>query len=77
MSAAIQRADWVTTPEGGLGIVRRVAKDGTWADVRWREAELGEWSKRMRVSALRVLHTIPIGDGWTVTDLDARDRVRR
>lgn len=60
----IKRYDWVTTKTGGRGIVKRVAKDGTWADVDW-----GAWSKRMPTSLLIVLTTIPIGDGWTVTDI--------
>lgn len=60
----IRRSDWVTTKHGGTGIVRRVAKDGTWADVDW-----GTHSKRMRTDKLIILTTIPIGEGWTVTDV--------
>ena len=64
----VKRADWVTTPFGGRGIVRRVAKDGTWADVRWRDGHL-EWSKRMRIAALIVQTSLPLGGGLTVTDM--------
>lgn len=37
------------------GIVIRVAKDGTWADVRWQEKATGEeWTKRMLCRHLTV-----------------------
>jgi hypothetical protein len=43
----------------GFGIVLRVARDGSWADVRWRNADLGEWSKRhTNVSVL-----VPVDEG--------------
>lgn len=63
----VKRADWVTTKSGGRGIVRRLAKDGSWADVRWR-AGGEEWSKRMPTTSLIPLHTIPLAGG-TVTDM--------
>ena len=47
-----------------VGLVLRVAKDGSWADVDW-----GGWAKRMLQTSLVVKTTIPFGDG-TVTDLD-------
>lgn len=59
----IKIADWVTC-SGCKGIVKRLAKDGTWADVDW-----GTHRKRMPVTALTVVTTLPIGDGWTVTDM--------
>ena len=65
----IQRADWVTTKTGGRGFVTRLARDGSWADVRWWERELGEWTKRMRTEHLIVVTTLDLGDGWTVTDV--------
>ncbi len=73
----VKRADWVTTKNGGIGVVKRLAHDRSWADVWWRDPELGEWVKRMPTSALIVLHTIPIGDGWTVTDIDREEELRR
>lgn len=73
----VKRANWVTTRTGGRGIVTRVARDGSWADVKWREAELGEWTKRMRTDTLIVEHTIALGDGWTVTDLLREQELRR
>ena len=60
----VKRADWVTTPYGGHGIVRRVSKNGSWADVDW-----GTHTKRMPVRSLIVLTTIPFGNGWTITDV--------
>jgi hypothetical protein len=45
-------------PNGPLGQVTRVARDGSWADVRCGAMFAGEsheWSKRMRTSALRVI----------------------
>jgi len=60
----IKLADWVTTEVGGRGIVKRIAKDGSWADVDW-----GQWRKRMPTSSLIILTTIPIGNGYTVTDM--------
>lgn len=70
MSRDIKIADWVRTKQhsgGALGIVRRIAKDGSWCDVRWR-LNGDEWSKRMATDALEVLHTIPFMGG-TVTDV--------
>jgi hypothetical protein len=68
----IHRADWVTTRnhrKAGLhGFVTRMARDGSWADVRWRYAG-DEWRKRMPADSLVALHTIPLGSGWEVTDL--------
>ena len=61
----VQRSDWVTCPRGSnqIGFVKRVARDGSWADVDW-----GQWVKRMPTWALQVQHTIPFGNG-TVTDV--------
>lgn len=73
---SVKRADWVTTRDGGRGFVMRVARDGAWADVRWRDPELGEWTKRMPTRSLIVRHTIPIGNGWTVTDMDREEELR-
>lgn len=59
-TSQVQRADWVTTrasegqPRRPLGFVKRCARDGSWADVRWKSGEV-EWSKRMRCAALVVL----------------------
>lgn len=61
----VKQGDWVRAIRSErIGFVRRVAKDGSWADVDW-----GGWSKRMRTSDLIVQHTIPLGDGITVTDV--------
>ena len=63
-----RRGDWVRTKESrAIGIVRRAARDGSWADVRWRSGG-EEWSKRMPAWSLVVLHTIPF-QGGTVTDM--------
>lgn len=71
----VRRGDWVTTSPGYgvLGIVRRLARDGSWADVEFRDRFSKAWSKRMPTASLHVLTTIPLGDGWTVTDM-ARER---
>lgn len=60
----IKQADWVTI-EGfsAVGCVKRVARDGSWADVDWHTH-----TKRMQTSVLTVQTTISLGDGWTVTD---------
>jgi hypothetical protein len=58
----VKRGDWVSNC-GRIGLVRRVARDGTWADVDW-----GTHRKRMPVSALKVETTIRVGP-WEVTDL--------
>lgn len=63
---AIQRADWVRCkrdPASFVGIVKRVARNGAWADVDWHTH-----TKRMPASSLEVLSTIPFGEG-TVTDM--------
>lgn len=60
----VRRADWVTTrsSEGQrrrpVGFVKRCARDGKWADVRWKSGT-EEWVKRMRCKHLVVLAEIP------------------
>ena len=52
--SALRRGDEVWIPGHSFtGIVLRVAKDGSWADVDW-----GAWSKRQRKPSLlkKVLH---------------------
>jgi len=55
----IKRGDCVIckgSPSGPAGLVRRVAKDGTWADVWWRGkygSSFDSWTKRMKIEALR------------------------
>ncbi|MEK3717950.1 hypothetical protein [Paenibacillus sp. FSL R7-0333] len=66
----IVKSDWVTTKFGGKGIVRRVAKDGSWADIDW-----GTHKKRMKTVNLIVQTTIPVGDGWRVTDWTRRNEL--
>ena len=74
---AIKAADWVRDADGsGPGLVVRVARDGSWVDVKWRAPGLGEWSKRMRrPRALIVVATIPLPGGWTVTDMTREDEI--
>ena len=56
----IKRGDYVVCKillNGPLGFVIRVARDGSWADIRWRGSVAGEivnWSKRMRLVTLEV-----------------------
>lgn len=65
----VKRSDWVRTKDSRLvGLVIRAARDGTWADVRWRAGN-EEWSKRMPTWSLIPLHTIQI-PGGTVTDMN-------
>lgn len=68
----LKSADWVTTEHGGRGIVTKLAKDGTWANVNW-----GPHSKRMPTSSLIVLTTIDISDEWTVTDVTRENELNR
>ena len=67
----VKRSDWVVCalePAGPVGFVKRAAKNGSWADVRW--AAGGSYHvKRMRAEALIVKTTIPMGGGLSVTDL--------
>jgi hypothetical protein len=66
----IKKADWVKAKLLGfncIGFVQRVAKDGSWADVRWKMGNQ-EWSKRMPSEALVPQTTIRVGD-WEVTDV--------
>ena len=44
--------------------------------MRWREPELGEWTKRMRTEHLIVVTTLDLGDGWTVTDVTREEELR-
>jgi len=65
----VKRADWVICPgfENIVGVVKRVAKSGLWADVEWPAC-----TKRMQTEHLVVQTTIPcapLGPGWTVTDV--------
>ena len=54
----VRRFDTVhmaTTP-GALGLVRRVARDGSWADVRWVQHTTGEqWDKRQHDVSLLIV----------------------
>lgn len=71
--AQVKRADWVTCHNSAIvGIVKRVAQDGSWAVVEWPTC-----TKRMKTSALEIQTTIPFGDGWTVTDLDREQELMR
>lgn len=65
MSTKIKRADWVQAKRhpGLIGSVRRLANDGSWADVDW-----GPHSKRMPTWSLEPLHTIERGP-WVITDV--------
>jgi len=69
----IKRADWVTckSPSSGsmVGFVKRLAKDGSWADVDW-----GQWVKRIPTSSLEPQHTITTPFG-TVTDVTRRAEI--
>lgn len=69
----IQRADWVTCKGFTVvGVVQRVARDGSWADVKWPDNDGGTYTKRMPTRVLDVQHTITIGNleigPWQVTD---------
>lgn len=72
----VQRGDWVTAGGSALiGFVKRMARDGSWADADWRTHR-----KRMPTRALTVQHTIPfapLGSGWTVTDETRRAELAR
>lgn len=71
--SGIKRADWVvcrSMPDGPVGIVRRVAKDGSWADVNWRTHV-----KRMRTEHLLVKTTLSLGGGITVEDMTRADEL--
>lgn len=60
MKKPIARGDYVVatgTPNGPVGLVRRVAKDGSWADV-WFVSGHDRWSKRMKTKYL-VLREFP------------------
>ncbi len=62
----LKAGDWVVpvvSPEGPDGFVRRVARDGSWADVDW-----GRWIKRSPTKALQPIATIRRGPG-TITDM--------
>lgn len=66
MIQQIKRSDWVTCHNSAVvGLVKRMAKDGSWAVVEWPTC-----TKRMQTSVLEVQSTIPFGDGWTVTDVE-------
>ena len=68
MSVQIQKSDWVAcTGNEMVGLVIRIARDGTWADVRWRSGG-HTWTKRMPSTALQIRTTISIGNGMSVTD---------
>lgn len=74
----IRRGDWVevimSSVSNAVGVVRRVSKDGTWADVRWYEA--GEaWSKRMRCSCLAVKTRLMVGN-VEVTDITREQELK-
>lgn len=56
----MKKGDYVVAklmPGEPSGVIIRVARDGTWVDVRWRHewSEWASWSKRMRTEALQVI----------------------
>jgi hypothetical protein len=62
----VQKGDWVKCKGfERLGFVRRVAKDGSWADVDWNG-----WTKRMKTSVLQVVTEIPLHPHGAVTVRD-------
>ena len=65
-----------SSPTAGIcaqtGFVTRMAKDGSWADVRWGQG----WRKRMPTSSLVVQHTIERG-GWKITDITRQRQLHR
>lgn len=64
--------DWVSA--GGsrvIGYVKRVARNGRWADVHWQTH-----SKRMQMRVLIVEHSITAGD-WQITDVTRRAELER
>ena len=70
----MKRTDWVTLPDFPtiVGVVQRVACDGSWAVVKWPAG-----TKRMPTTKLIVQHTIALPDGWTVTDITRRRELER
>ena len=69
----VKRGDWVTAGGSALiGRVKRMALDGSWCDVDWHTH-----SKRMQPAHLTIQHTIPVGNGWTVTDETRRAELER
>ena len=72
----IKRADWVSCirDPGAVGFVQRVARDGSWADVKWRVGQ-EEYTKRMPTANLQVEHTIDFMPGWTVTDVTRKQEL--
>jgi hypothetical protein len=57
----------MTTP---VGFVKRIASNGTWADVDWHTH-----TKRMPTSSLVVQHTIQLGPDTWVTDMDRQQEL--
>ncbi len=70
MATPMARGDWVVRREAtttgtrwpaqadALGLVTRVARDGTWAQVDW-----GARTQRVPVAALVSLASVPAGNG--------------
>lgn len=67
--AKLWKSDWVETRSEPhvVGSIQRVAKNGRWADVKWR-MEGKEWSKRMLTKFLLLKVEIPQPGGMTVND---------
>jgi len=60
--------DWVKCKGDSqflVGLVRRVAKDGKWADVDWKIS-----NKRMKAAILELVHELDLGGGWKIVDVD-------
>ena len=56
----LKKGDWVL--EKGckpVGYVKRVAKDGSWADVKWTTGD-EEVTRRMNCDELLIVTTIPV-----------------
>ncbi len=65
----VRRADWVKCRGfEEIGFVKRLARDGSWADVEWCINGFVR-VKRMPTRVLEVQTEIAFSDGWRVIDL--------
>lgn len=67
-----KRYDWVTFKGfRGVGFVKRVAKNGSWLDVKWKSG-LATWTKRMKPDNLIIVTELDLGNGVSIIDLDRK-----
>ena len=62
----MEKGDWVVQLDDQkkpiskkIGYVNRVAKNGSWADIKWSD-DTKKWSERVQIENLEIISSIPV-----------------